>query len=142
MSSVAAVRLPEVGNKFEDKQELFGLGENKHYVLLANTYDCTFLKNRLTFYLAQQLGMKFVPQGVNIELYVNDEYLGNHLFCERVRIGGSRIEIEELLSTTTHLALSLQMKIRELLSKNSTSGIISRDVKMQSIWKTTQTMRS
>lgn len=100
VSPFAAVRLPEVGNKFEDKQDLFGLGENKHYVLLANTYDCTFLKNRLTFYLAEQPGMEFVPQGVNVELYVNEEYQGNYLLCEQVRIGKSRIEIEELKEET------------------------------------------
>ena len=86
--------------KFEDKQDLFGLGENKHYVLLANVYDRTFLKNRLTSYIADRMGMEFVPQGVNVELYVNDEYLGNYLFCEQVRIGKSRIEIDELKDET------------------------------------------
>lgn len=86
--------------KFEDKQDLFGLGANKHYVLLANAYDRTFLKNRLTFYIAERMGMEYVPQGVNVELYVNDEYLGNYLFCEQVRIGKSRIEIDELSDET------------------------------------------
>ena len=37
--------------KFEKKQDLLNSGFNKHYVLLANAYDRSFIKNRLTSYI-------------------------------------------------------------------------------------------
>ena len=86
--------------KFDKKQDLFGFGANKHYVLLANAYDRTFLKNRLTAHIAEEMGMGSVMQGVNVDLYVNDEYLGNYLLSEQVRIGEGRIEIDELEDET------------------------------------------
>ena len=87
--------------KFEKKQDLLNSGFNKHYVLLANAYDRSFIKNRLTSYIAEKMGMEYVCDGVNVDLYVDEEYLGNYLLCEQVRIGEGRIELDELKDADT-----------------------------------------
>ncbi|MBR4462583.1 MAG: CotH kinase family protein [Erysipelotrichaceae bacterium] len=84
--------------KLKDKADLLGMGENKHWVLLANRYDETLLRNRLVSYISQQLGMEFTPGCINVDLFVNDEFYGNYSLAERVRIGESRVAIDELKS--------------------------------------------
>ncbi len=82
--------------KLEEGEDLFGMGKNNHYVLLANAYDRTFIRNRLVSYLSEKMGMEYTMQGVNIDLYMNDEYLGNYYLSEQVRFGTGRIELEEM----------------------------------------------
>ncbi len=86
--------------KFEKKQDLLHSGSNRHYVLLANAYDRSFFKNRLTSYIGEKMGMEFVCDGVNVDLYVDEDYLGNYLLCEQVRIGEGRIDLDVLEDET------------------------------------------
>lgn len=47
--------------KLDKKADLFGMGKNKHWVLLANYYDNSLVRNRLTYYLGRKLGMEYTP---------------------------------------------------------------------------------
>ena len=82
--------------KLDEKLDLFGMGENKEWALLASRYDASMLRNRCAFYLGEEMGLAFTPQCVPVEFYMNDEYLGCYLLSETVDIGGSRVDIEEL----------------------------------------------
>ncbi|MBR1986861.1 MAG: CotH kinase family protein [Mogibacterium sp.] len=82
--------------KFDKAQDLFGFGKNKHWILLANRYDNSFVRNRMTYWLGQQLGMEYTPQCVPIEVVMNGEFLGSYLLCEQIRIGKGRVEIDDL----------------------------------------------
>ena len=82
--------------KFDKAQDLFGLGKNKHWILLANRYDNSFVRNRMTYWLGQQLGMEYTPQCVPVEVVMNGEFLGSYLLCEQIRIGKGRVEIDDL----------------------------------------------
>ena len=82
--------------KFDKKQNLFGFGKNKNWVLLANRYDNSLVRNRMTYWLGQQLGMEYTPQCVPVEVVMNGTYYGSYLLCEQIRIGEGRIEIDDL----------------------------------------------
>ena len=88
--------------KLEKKTDLFAMGENKHWVLLANYMDKTLLKDRIVANLSDQLGFEFTPECVNVEVYMNDTingrqyYLGNYMLAEQVRLGKNRLNINEL----------------------------------------------
>ncbi|MBR3330444.1 MAG: CotH kinase family protein [Mogibacterium sp.] len=82
--------------KFDKAQNLFGFGKNKHWILLANRYDNSFVRNRMTYWLGQQLGMEYTPQCVPVEVVMNGEFLGSYLLCEQIRIGKGRVEIDDL----------------------------------------------
>ena len=82
--------------KFDKSVDLFGMGKNKHWVLLANYDDPTFLRNRVTYWLADQIGMEYTCKSVPVELVMNGKYYGLYYLCEQVRIGSSRIDIDEL----------------------------------------------
>ncbi|MBP3869473.1 MAG: CotH kinase family protein [Faecalicoccus sp.] len=85
--------------KLDKKADLLGLGDdekNKHWVLLANTFDPSLIKNRITSYLADQIGLEYTPIGVPVDLVMNDVYLGNYFLTEHVRVDSGRINIDEL----------------------------------------------
>ena len=44
--------------------ELFGLGKDKDWALLANDFDKTLIRNRITSWLGDEIGLPFTPQSV------------------------------------------------------------------------------
>ncbi len=82
--------------KFDKGQDLFGFGKNKHWVLLANRYDNSLIRNRMTYWLGQQLGMEYTPQCVPVEVVMNGEFYGSYLLCEQIRVGKGRVTIDDL----------------------------------------------
>ena len=88
--------------KLPQKADLFGLGANKHWVLLANALDRTMLKDRITAWLGDEIGMAYTPRGVPVDLVMRssdgtyEKYLGSYYLSEQVRVGSSRIDIDEL----------------------------------------------
>lgn len=82
--------------KLETKQDLLGMGKNKHWILLANYYDVSMLRNKLTYWLGAELGMEFTPQCEFVNVIMNGEYLGSYYLCEQVRVGKSRVDIDDL----------------------------------------------
>ena len=91
--------------KLKDNADAFGLGENKHWVLLANAFDTTTFKNRFVGWLGDELNFEFTPRGVPVDVImigkqngeeISREYLGNYLFAEHLRVGENRLDIPEL----------------------------------------------
>ena len=96
--------------KLNKKENVLGLGKNKHWVLLANTLDSTGFKNRFTGVLGDALGFEFTPNGLPVDVVMvakkdGEEYarinLGNYLLAEQVRVGDNRLEIRELSADDT-----------------------------------------
>ncbi len=82
--------------KLKQKENLFGMGANKHWVLLTNNEDYTCLKNKIVLHLADEIGMKYVSKGVFVDVFMNGTYLGNYLLAEQVRVGKTRVNIDDI----------------------------------------------
>ena len=87
--------------KLEEKADIFGLGANKHWVLLANAFDETLVRDRLTAWLGDEMGFEFTPRGVPVDVVMTGEeygteYLGSYYLSENVRVDKNRLEIDEL----------------------------------------------
>ena len=87
--------------KLDKKADLFGLGKNKHWVLVANSMDHSLLKDRITAWLGDQMGFAFTPRGVPVDVVMTGEsigtqYLGSYYFSENVRVDDNRLAIAEL----------------------------------------------
>ena len=85
--------------KFYKGQNLFGMGKNKHWILLANRYDNSLIRNRMTYWLGEQLGMEYTPQCIPVDVVMNGEYYGSYLLCEQIRVDESRVNIFDLEET-------------------------------------------
>lgn len=85
--------------KISPKTDLLGQGsdeKNKHWVLIANSFDPSLVKDRLTADLGVDIGMEYTPIGVPVDVVMNDTYLGSYMLMEHVRLGKGRIDIDEL----------------------------------------------
>lgn len=82
--------------KLKQKENLFGMGANKHWVLLSNGSDYTYMKNKVLLHLAEKLGMKYTPKAVFVDVVMNGTYLGNYVLAEQVRVGKTRVDIDDI----------------------------------------------
>ncbi len=80
--------------KLDKGTDFFGYGKSKHWVLLANYYDTTFLRNKIGYDLAGDMGIPYM-QSVLVDLVMNGQYVGNYQLCEHVRIDDERIEVTD-----------------------------------------------
>lgn len=85
--------------KFSKKQNLFNMGKNKHWVLLADYYDPTHMRNKMTYWLGKQLNMEYTPECVYVDVVMNGEYYGSYLLCEQIRVDSERVNIDDLEET-------------------------------------------
>ena len=79
--------------KFSAKTNVLGMGAAKKWYLLANMYDKTQLRNKLSYDFADDIGMAYVQQSTFVRVYLNGKYQGIYQLCESIGVGESRINI-------------------------------------------------
>ena len=68
--------------RFRNDVPFFGLPPARNWVLLANYYDPTLIKNSFVFELGDRLGVPYTPSYNHVELYLNGIYQGSYMFTE------------------------------------------------------------
>ncbi|MBQ2608684.1 MAG: CotH kinase family protein [Paludibacteraceae bacterium] len=82
--------------KFDVKQSVLGMPNNRHWCLLAHADDnLGFLKNTVGFMLSEQIGLRWTPRVRPVELVINGKYYGLYFLTEHVRIAGNRVKVTE-----------------------------------------------
>lgn len=78
------------------KHDLLGNGYSKrNWVLLANYFDRTMLRNAITYHLGKALGMDFCPGYKFVDLVINGEYRGTYQVSDHVEVDADRINVDE-----------------------------------------------
>lgn len=82
--------------KLSKKQNLFGIGKekSKKWVLIANYQDPTLLKNKIENDLCVNSNLSNIPNSKFIDLYINGDYVGNYLLCDKIETGKGRVELK------------------------------------------------
>lgn len=80
--------------KFDTKQDIEGMGAAKKWVLLANAFDPTFLRNDAIFTLAEQLGLAYTPDHCFATLSLDGTPLGCYEIVEPVDVHKNRVELD------------------------------------------------
>ena len=83
--------------------DIMGMGTSDTWILLSNVYDPSYIRNKLTYEMALQAGMYGSPKSEYIDVYFNGVYGGMYQLCEKVEIGGNRLEITDLEETNRAL---------------------------------------
>lgn len=102
--------------KLETKENMLGIGKSKHWVLIANYYDTTNLRNKLTYDLSGAMGLAYT-QSRWVVVYLNGEYQGLYTLCESIRIEGDRVDITDWEDRAETVAKTIALK--ENLSKSA-----------------------
>ncbi len=77
--------------RLDEKADLLGLGESRHWYLLANWFDVTHMRNKLAYDLSGALGLTYT-ESTWVNLYYNGEYRGIYSLVESIRIEEGRID--------------------------------------------------
>ncbi len=89
--------------KFEVKQKVLGMPNNRHWCLQAAADDWLgFLKNPAGHMISEALGLRWTPRIVPVELVLNGQYMGLYFLTEHVRIASNRVKIKEQADNETH----------------------------------------
>ena len=81
--------------RLSTETDLLGMGAASRWVLLAEVFDPSLIKNKMFYDLAETAGMPFAPDCHWVELYLNGEYAGLYLLSERNEVHANRVEIPE-----------------------------------------------
>lgn len=82
--------------KFDKKINLLGTGtaKAKKWVLIANYTDPTLLKNKIVNDLCVNSELSNIPNSQFIDLYIDGNYVGNYLLCDKIEIGKRKSKLE------------------------------------------------
>ncbi|MCL1843075.1 MAG: CotH kinase family protein [Defluviitaleaceae bacterium] len=82
--------------RFDTPRQMLDSGhEARDWILLANLFDMSLLRNYAAFFFADSLGGgEFVPFSRFVHLYVNDEYMGVYQLTDERDIGPGRLQLE------------------------------------------------
>ncbi len=81
--------------RFNEKTSILGLKANKNWVLLADYYDQSSIRNYAALTLAKEFdSLDFTPTPNHVALIINGEFKGLYLLCERVDEEKGRCDIE------------------------------------------------
>ena len=98
--------------KFNSKQNLFNMGSDKEWALLANYFDPTYMRNFYAYTFSKAIGMEYTCDAKFVEVYLNDEYNGLYLLTETVKTSKERVNIEvNDYSKGVPFLLELDMKL-------------------------------
>jgi CotH kinase protein len=81
--------------EFVKTKNMFDLGEDKDWVLIANYLDFNHLLNAAGLKVGADLGMAFTPKFKPVELIVNGSYQGLYLLTEQIEREKKRVNIDE-----------------------------------------------
>lgn len=78
-----------------EEADLLGLGSGKKWALIANAKDSSHLRNKLVYDLATAAEIPYSPDCQWVNLYLNGEYAGLYLLCEKIELHPNRVDIPQ-----------------------------------------------
>ena len=81
--------------KLKEAHEIMGMPEHKRWVLLANYYDGSFMRNVLAFYFSRLFELGWTVRGEFADLVLNGRYNGLYWIGEAVKVGPNRVDIND-----------------------------------------------
>jgi hypothetical protein len=82
--------------KLDTSTSLLGIHKSKNWVLLADRFDSTHLRNTVGFDLGRETGLAWTPETRQVELVLNGSYEGVYELSEHIRVDSSRVDIDEM----------------------------------------------
>ena len=81
--------------KLPKKSVFLGMNPAKKWVLLANAFDETNMRNKIVYDFARQLDFGFVPDSRFADVFLNGRYKGLYLITEKVECKENRLHVPD-----------------------------------------------
>lgn len=106
--------------KLDKATDLFGMGECKHWVLLANYFDESLMRNKVAYDFSGVMGLPYC-ESTWVDVVFNGKYIGVYQLCEQIRIHENRVDITDWEEEAENISKSIAEK--ESLSKDDRKAL-------------------
>lgn len=89
--------------KLNSKSGLLGMPKSKHWVLIANYFDESLMRNKLAYDLSGEMGMPYM-KSTWVDVVLNGQKIGNYQLCEQIRVDDNRVDIYDWEETASDIA--------------------------------------
>ncbi len=79
--------------KFSEGQEVLGMADDRRWVLLAEYFDRSMIRNKLSYEMGQMSNFDYSPQGEYVEVFINDQPQGTYVLAQKVEESKNRLDI-------------------------------------------------
>lgn len=93
--------------KLGSKNSVLGMPKGKKWCILANSFDKSLMRNRLSYQMGLENGLDYNCESRVVEVYVNGVYNGNYLITEPVETGSGRVDIDAYDADNKDILLEL-----------------------------------
>ncbi len=81
--------------KLDDGASLFGLPQNRDWVLASNYADKSLIRNCVAHTMAASMSnLEYTPTHIPVNLYLNGSYLGVYTFADKIEEGNGRLDLK------------------------------------------------
>lgn len=87
--------------EFGSKVSVLGMAPARKWVLLANYFDPSHLRNWTAMQISEATGLAWTPQARWVEVYLNGDYRGLYQVFEKVDVAKDKIALDKLDPTVT-----------------------------------------
>ncbi len=94
--------------KLMEAKDFLGMGTGESWELLANFYDNAYIRNKIVYDLAGDMGMKYSPESEFVDLYLNGYYAGVYQLTEKIEVDRERVDITDLAEENKRLNDSVE----------------------------------
>lgn len=108
--------------KLDTSTDIFGFGKNKHWVLLANYWEESLVRNTVANEIATEMGLVGTDT-TWVDVVMNGSYIGNYQFCEHIRIAESRVNIFNWSDEAEEIAKGIYKANKDILTKDDRDKI-------------------
>lgn len=110
--------------KFDEKQSFFGLKKNKSWVLLADYFDQSYMRNHTAFSIAKNFdNLDFTPSPHHVALILNGDFQGLYLLCEQVDENKGRANVKEDFDVNTDTDFPFLVEMDNLAHNEGETGV-------------------
>ena len=81
--------------KLKKSREIMGMPKHKRWVLLANYWDSSFMRNELAFYFSDLFELDWTVHGEFVNLILNGKYKGLYWLGEAIKVDKNRVNIND-----------------------------------------------
>ena len=83
--------------KFSTKQKILGLkGSSKKWILMANAFDRSLLRNALAYKISELFNFKYTHRCLPVDVILNGIFRGNYYICDLIEIAKNRVNITKM----------------------------------------------
>lgn len=108
--------------KLEKKANLFGMGKNKHWVLISNYMDQCSLRNKIGSELSAKFGLIHMSM-LPVDVVINGTYCGMYNLSEQIRVGDTRVDIYDWEGEAEEVAKAIYNANQDSLTEDDRDRI-------------------